>query len=184
MKKLIVFFIFLFIPVTALATTVVYRTSSGEVANISTANNPFVEYSLTYFTVVTDPTLVDGTDIDFRTLGMSKIYDNGTVRNATQQEIDGFAAYALADRNAKQAQQATDYLDNDPKFRRAVMAIIKGIVREDNELRNWMRDFKDLVANSTSLADFKSRVAAEPDMVNREVADAKTYIKNQISADD
>jgi len=183
-KTIFIFSILILFVSTSYATTVVYRSSSGEVAVISIGNNPFSEFCTSYFTVVTDPTFQDGTETDFRTLGLSKIFDSGIVRNATQVEINGFKAFEIEDRNIRQEIIAKSYFQTDPKFRRAVIAVIKGIIREDNILRNWTRDFKDLVAASTSLADFKARVAAEDTLINREFDDAKTYILNQVSKDD
>ena len=65
-----------------------------------------------------------------------------------------------------------------------MVAFIKGIIKEDNEGRLWIRDFKAAVAASTSLADFQSRVAALDTPTDREFEDAKDYIIGQVSKDD
>jgi len=174
----------------AWSATALYRISSGEVTVISITDNDFSDrmYDAQY-SVLSGGTYPDGYDCagtgyELRVLGTAKIVDSTTVRNATQVEIDTFAGHAADDKNQREEDAAKSYFQNDPKFRRAVIAIIKGIIKEDNELRNWTRDFKDLVAASTSLANFKSRVAAEETLVNRQFEDAKTYILNQISKDD
>ena len=65
-----------------------------------------------------------------------------------------------------------------------MVALIKGIIKEDNEGRLWTRDFKAAVAASTSLADFQSRVAALDTPTDREFQDAKDYIIGRVSKDD
>ncbi len=53
---------------------------------------------------------------------------------------------------------------------------------EVNLLRAWVVAFKAKVASATSLADFKGRVAALPDMPERTVAQTKTAIRNRMNA--
>jgi len=170
-------------------TTILYRKSSNECTQISLSNKSFNEYDSVYFGVLTDPPFTDGTDMrdpsgEYRILGYSKINDSGTVRNATQNEIDTFGAYEIDDNNAQDATKSIEYSQNDFRFRRIMIALIKGIIKEDNENRLWIRSFMDAVAASTSLGDFQSRVAALTPPADREFDDAKTYILNQISKDD
>ena len=80
-------------------TKVVYRVSSGEVLRI-TDGDTYNEGNKVGFAMAIDPVITDGTqwvdtNYNYRVLGYAKIYDNGTVRNATQEEIDSFAAYAI-----------------------------------------------------------------------------------------
>lgn len=180
------FLVFCFVGMSS-AADVIYRISSGEVVNILYGNEG--GYDQDFFGTLTDPPMTDGSQFlddqwEPRVLNYSKINDNGTIRNATQEEINTFAVLATEDVNIREAAQAATHFQNDPKFRRAVAAIIKGIIKEDNESRLWVRDFMDAVAASTSLANFQSRVAALDRPVDREFADAKTYILNQISKDD
>ena len=170
-------------------TTALYRKSSNECTQISLTNSSFDNYSSTYFGVLTDPPFTDGTDTqdpngDYRVLGYSKINDSGTIRNATQGEIDTFEAGEIDDNNAIDADKAKIYFQNDHIFRRAMIALIKGIIKEDNEGRLWTRDFMAAVAASTSLADFQSRVAALNTPADRVFSDAKDYILGQINKDD
>ena len=191
MKKNIILFalLTLLIPISAFSQTkVVYRLSSGEVVRITTGST-HNEESRFGFDLVTDPSFSDGQqwldpNYDYRVVGYAKIYSGGVVRNATQNEIDTFAAAAVDDRNKREADRAIDYFQNDPKFRRAMIAIIKGIIKEDNEGRLWTRSFMAAVAASTSLANFQSRVAALDTPTDREFSDAKDYILGQISKDD
>ena len=189
MKKLVIVFLLFLIPISVNATTVLYRLSSNEVEEITEIAPANVD--TTYIGILTDPPLTDGTqwlspapDYQKRVLGYAKINDNGTIRNATQNEIDTFAAAAVDDRNKREADRVIDYFQNDYIFRRAMIALIKGIIKEDNENRLWIRDFKDVVAASTSLANLQSRVAALDTPVDREFQDAKDYIISQVSKDD
>ena len=98
---------------------VVYRISSGEVNFIGTipAAAPGMPYDPDYFAELTDTPLTDGSTYKpIRVLGSAKINDNGTIRNATQEEIDTFAAFQLDDNNLKEADKALAYLNDDPKF--------------------------------------------------------------------
>jgi len=162
-----------------------YRISSGEVLQIGGG----MSIAGPYRDILVDPTFTDGTElVDSsgvkRVLGYSKIWDGSAIRNATQGEIDTFAAFREDDWNKQTAAETTDYFQNDPKFRRAMIAIIKGIIKEDNEGRLWTRSFMAAVAASTSLANFQSRVAALDTPTDREFSDAKDYILGQISKDD
>ena len=187
MKKIIFILIFIFCFVSpSNAASIVYRLSSGEVV---TLDDPPIGYPPSYFGFVTDPTAPDGLEIydsenNKRVLGYAKIYSGGVVRNATQEEIDTFLPAAQDDKNSKYAAAALAYFQNNAKFRMAIMAVIKGVVKEDNEQRLWIRTFMEAVAASTSLADFQSRVAALDTPADREFQDAKDYIINQVSKDD
>ena len=191
MKKLLfVFTMFFCVPAIALsATTALYRISSGEVYAISLAGDLFANNAGRFFAVKEGATFPNGTNCGVgrsarRVLGTSKIVDGDIIRNSTQAEIDVFAGLERDDFNIVQAEETLDYLNNDKKFRRIMIALIKGIIREDNENRQWIRDFKAAVAASTSLADFQSRVAALDTPVDREFQDAKDYIISQVSKDD
>lgn len=140
MKKTILAAIFIFLSFNfASATTVLYRISSGEVCDISVSDSQFLEFDATYFGVLTDPPFPDGnewrTPQGTRGLGYTKINDNGTVRNATQQEIDGFDLYVESDENARIAENAKSLMQNDPKYRRIFIALIKELVDQLNVLR-------------------------------------------------
>ena len=92
-----------------------YRISSNEVVYIGAALiGPPSQYDPDYFAELTDPPLTDGSTYKpIRVFGTAKINDSGTIRNATQNEIDTFAAAALDDRNQKEADQALVYLNSD-----------------------------------------------------------------------
>ena len=179
----------LLLSVNVYATTFLCRISSGEVTEKSDTNSGFDLFDSTYWEVLIDPSLPDGSVIkdpngQRRVLGYAKINDNGVVRNATQNEIDGFKDFVIDDRNERYAQQALQRLATDSKFRMVMAAIIKGIIKEDNLNRQFDRDLLDAIANSTSLLDFQRRAAALDRPVDREFQDAKDYVVSQVSKDD
>ncbi len=144
MKRIFLIFLVLFlVPTFSYGTTVLYRISSGEVISISISDDLFEEYDDEFRDVLTNPPLPDGTQLmspgtygSHRVLGYAKIVDNGTVRNATQQEIDSFGAAFADDQAQKEANKAEEYLENDPKFRRVMTALMAILVDEINTLRS------------------------------------------------
>ena len=59
-------------------------------------------------------------------------------------------------------------------------ALVKVLLDENNNLRQWITSFKAEVEASSNLADFKTRVAALPNTPDRTLAQAKTAIQNKI----
>ena len=59
-------------------------------------------------------------------------------------------------------------------------ALVKVLLDENNNLRQWITSFKTQVAASSNLADFKTRVAALPNTPDRTLDQAKTAIQNKI----
>lgn len=174
-------------------TTVLYRLSSNQVMKISLKGQPFADRNTNYWGVLTDPPLPDGTEnretINGRlgplgVLGFQKIVDSGTVRNATQLEIDGFAAYATDDDNQQMADRAVELLSNHPQFRKLLTAYSDILKDEFNALRGWLRDFKVVVDSASNLNDIKVGVAALPNLLDRDLSQLKTAIVNRISKDD
>ena len=139
---------------------VIYRISSGEVEFIGTLGPGAGWYDPVFQDVLVDPPVPDGIICTLRVLGYAKINDNGTVRNATQIEIDGFAGFALDDKNQEEANKAAEYFQNDPKFRRVMIAFAAILVDEINILR------------------------AEHGLSDRTLSQLKTAIQNRISKDD
>ena len=166
------------------AATALYRISSGEVLIISQEDSDFSDRAHVDLAVKTGAAYPDGYSTALRVLGVSKIIDGDIVRNATQEEIDTFKPANENDILVRQANRAIQYMSTDAIFRRVIVALIKGIIREDNENRSWIRDFKAAVAASKSLADFKSRVAALDTPADREFQDAKDYIISRVNKDD
>lgn len=119
-------------------TTARYRLSSFEVTKISIKDQSFSEDDKAIWGVLTDPTFPDGTDVrdtsgdiagPLRVLGFAKhaeplVGPNGNVRNATQAEIDTYAAAELDDRNQQFVNRARDLLANDPTWRRLFTALL------------------------------------------------------------
>lgn len=188
MKKLLIILIIIIVPTLCFATTALYRISSGEVTAISVTDEELIKDI--YHTSVSDATYPDGTEFldsngEWRVLGYSKIYDSGTVRNSTQQEIDGFAAAKLDDENQIDADRALEYLKNHPEFRKIMIAVFNTLIEHEfNEYRTWFTDFQSEVAASTSLADFKTRMATLPAMPQRQLSQLKTQVENRINKDD
>jgi hypothetical protein len=66
----------------------------------------------------------------------------------------------------------------DAKLYRSIAAVL---LDENNALRQWITSFKAATAASSSLADFKTRVAALPAMPDRTLAQAKTAVTNKLN---
>lgn len=165
-----------------------YRKSGGEVVKIS-ATQTWPDVNSTYWGVLVAPTFTDGTEYrdpneDLRVLGYAKINDAGTVRNATQPEIDNFITAETADDDLMDAQAAEDLFLTHPQFRKLMTAFADVIKDELNILRGWLVDYKAEVAAATSLPDLQSRVAALPDLADRTLLQVKTQVQNRISEND
>ena len=178
-----------------MATTALYRKSSFEVVKISLKGQEFSGADPTYWGVLTDPSLPDGSDVrpivddwlgPLRVLGYSKyaVVGTNTVRNATQEEIDTFEPAQLADEDLMDAEAAKQLFQTHPRFRKMMIAFSDIIKDEINILREWTRDLKTATDNATSLATFKSNVATLPDLSDRDLNQLKTAILNRISEDD
>lgn len=168
-----------------------YRKSSGEVIYIGVAlTGPSAGYDTDLFAELIDPATPNGTEWRdtsgrYRVLGYAKINDSGTVRNATQIEIDTFEPASTDDRNIRDASISLKYLKQDPKIRRIMTALIDILIeKEFNKNRTWFTNFQTEVAASTSLADFQTRMATLPAMPQRSLSQLRTQIENRISKDD
>lgn len=154
--------------------TALYRISSGEVLKISLVDQPFDDADSTYFGVLTDPTLTDGSAYvdsngDLRVLTFSKIANVGgnEIHNATQGEIDGFAAFEASDESEMDAERAQALADVDPIFRKIFKALMLRIIDEVfvntntkvNTFIDQWETFKADVAVASNLADVKASVA-------------------------
>jgi len=149
------------------ATTVKYRLSSGEVEKISSQGQTFSDRNTTYWGVLTDPSFPDGTDIrviepdnfgPLRVLGLAKIWDGINVRNATQAEIDGFAAPQIDDDNQQDEDGAADLGDTHPRWRKVFKSLLKGIVRENNIMAGRYNVLRAEMLAATNLNDLQSRI--------------------------
>ncbi len=174
-----------------MATTVLYRKSSGEVIKISTKGQTFADSDPKYWGVLTDPTFTDGTNyIDIETgerriLGISKKWDDTTVRNSTQQEIDGYQAYEDDDEKEQEADSARNMININPAMRRLLVATFDVLIEHQfNAVREWLMDYKTVIANANNLADVKTGVAALPNLPNKTLQDLKDAVVNRISKDD
>lgn len=176
-------------------TTALYRISSNEVVKISLKGQPFSDRDTTFWEVLTDPVLPDGSDVrdtsteppgPLRVLGYAKIAEPGinTCRNALQVEIDTFVPAETDDDNQMDADAGVDLLQVHPQFRKLMKAIIKGIIKDDNRTLAQWEQFKIDVAAAANLSQLKASVAALPDIAPRTFEEARDYILSQISKDD
>jgi hypothetical protein len=170
-------------------TTALYRLSSNEVLKISVKNQSFADRDTTYWGMLTDPTLPDGSEVrdpngDFRVLGYAKIVDGTTIRNATQAEIDTFEGFEIDDENQQDADAAKEFLASHPRFRKILVAMADIIKNEINIVRGWTVDFKAEVASANNLGDLQDRVALLPDLDDRTMAQFKNAMLNRVSKDD
>ena len=185
-----------------MATTVLYRISSGEVLKISTRGQQFPHINTNIFEYLIDPDLPDGTDnreiIDgrlgpARSLGYQKIAIPGSnlVRDASQGEIDGFEAFKIEDDNLQDELGAKAFLSTHKRFRKIFVAILKLIVDQllensnvkQNEMINQWNQYKVDVAGASNLAQIKAALAALPTITSNlpETATLAT-IKSQLNA--
>ncbi len=127
-----------------MATTVLYRINGGEVIKISVKEQLFTDRNVTYWAVLTDPSLPDGTDIrnpadpingELRELGFAKMWDGSNVRNAIQGEIDNFPVAEDTDNKLQDKDSAIDLFQNHPRFRKMMVAFADIIKDEINILR-------------------------------------------------
>jgi len=122
-------------------TTVLYRENGGEVIKISPTDQQFDQRDPSFWSVATDPTFINGTELreggggPLRVLGFAKIMDGGSCRNATQPEIDGFAALETADENLMDRDGARALFQTHPRFRKMMIAFADIIKDEINILR-------------------------------------------------
>lgn len=171
--------------------TALYRISSGEVVKISLMDQTWPDRNTTYWGVLTNPSLPDGTEVrdpngDLRVLGYAKYADVGgnTVRNAIQAEIDTYAAAQTDDENQQDADGAESLFITHPRNRKLMTAYSDIIKDELNLCRGWIMSFKAEVAAAANLGDLQTRVAGLPDLPDRTLAQLKTAIQNRISKDD
>ena len=166
-----------------MATTVLYRKSSGEVLKISIYGQMFDNINGDYFGYLTDPSLPDGTHNreilqdgilgPLRELGFQKIAipSASEDRNSTQLEIDGFEAFKVEDDNLQDATGAADFIQKHPRFRKIFKALLKLVVIDQllensnvkqNEMIDQWNQYKTDIAGIANLTQFKAVVAALP----------------------
>jgi len=146
---------------------VLYRISSGEVLSVDFTDakdySSFIDNG--YHDILSNPSTPNGTEIcdlsgNRRVLGYAKIVDGATIRNATQEEIDTFQALREDDQNKEVANKAKLYFQNDPVFRRVMVAFAAIVVNEFNILRTihglpdrTLSQFKTAIINRISKDD-------------------------------
>jgi hypothetical protein len=153
-----------------------YRISNGWVESQS-INQYVIHPNDVYHDQVENPTAPDGNSLNPR-----KVYVGGVLRNATQEEIDGVAAAEQADIDAENKVRYKLFLDDGNHRMPLFKAMATITVDEINLLRGWIMDFKQAVADSITLLDFKTRVAALDNMPDRTNAQLKTAIKNRVDS--
>lgn len=172
-------------------TTALYRINGGEVIKISATDQTWSDRNTTYWGVLTDPSLPDGSDVldptdQARVLGYAKFADVGgnSVRNAIQAELDNFPVAQEADENLQDKGRAQQIFLTHPQFRKLLTAYSDILKDEINILRGWTLDFKVAVAGAGNLGQLQAAVAALPDLGDRTLAQLKAAITARISEDD
>ena len=113
-----------------MAFTYIYRTNGGFVKGMSISADAYATIDTDLFAIVTDPPAPDGDD-----LVPQKIFDAGTIRNATPAEITGFDTKLAEDETLEHRRAAKAQLDGQPTFRKINRALITVINDELNLLR-------------------------------------------------
>ena len=180
-----------------MAVTALYRISSGEVLKISPKGQTFADRDPAFFGVVTDPVLPDGNTVralnpdgtmgPLRVLGFAKHYVGigQDIRNATQGEIDTYAAKELTDDKQLDALRVGELFSVHPQWRKAFKALLKRILAVTNAHAEQHNAIRAQIAAATNLADLQSRIGANTaDLSTFTLQQAATALLGDISADD
>jgi hypothetical protein len=180
-----------------MAVTALYRISSGEVVKISLKGQSFADRNPAYWGVITDPVLTDGTTVrainpdgtmgPLRVFGLAKHYVGvgQDIRNATQAEIDTYAAKELADERQQDADQVAVLFEQHPRWRKAFKALVKRIVQVTNDEKTQINALRQAILGATDLASLKAAVTANTSVLpTPTVAQALAALKSDISKDD
>lgn len=109
----------------------IYRTNGGEVESITPSASAYLDIKNPFLSGIVDPVLPDGS----RPHPPKIFIAPNIVRNATQQEIDGFAVALAQDSNLKARIDAKNLLDQDLKFRKILKSLLSVMLDEVNTLR-------------------------------------------------
>lgn len=178
-------------------TTALYRIASNEVLKVSTNDQLFTDRDVTFFGVLTAPSVPDGTAVredlgdgtlgPLRQFGFAKIAIPGsnTVQNATQPEIDAFGAPQIDDDNQQDADRAADLGDVHPQFRKVIKAILKGVIRENNIMAARYNELRAEILAASSLNNLQTRVTNNTsDAPTRTNQQAFNAVRTDVSKDD
>jgi hypothetical protein len=180
-----------------MAITALYRLRSGEVLKISIRGQAFAERDPAIFGVVTDPVLPDGTAVrptnpdgtlgPLRVLGFAKHYIGvgQDIRNATQGEIDTYAAAEAQDEKVLDAARVAHLFETHPQWRKAFTALVRRIVDVTNDEKAQINALRQALLDATSLADLKARVTDTTEVLpTPTVEQALAALKADISPED
>ena len=180
-----------------MAVTALYRISSGEVVKISQKGQTFADRNAAYWGVVTNPVLPDGAQVrqpgvdgglgPLRQLGYAKHYPGigQDIRNATQAEIDAYAAKELDDEKRQDADRVGQLFESHPQWRKVFKALVKRIVGVTNDEKAQINALRAALLAATSLADLQTRIANTTAVLpTPTVEQALTALKNDVSKDD
>ena len=107
-----------------------YRKTSGQVLGVSIDGTAYSGVDATYFASVQDPPTPNGAD-----LAVAKRWDGTNLRNATNPEVSGFAAFIATDNNLVARAAAINRLQSDVILRKILRAIVGQMVTQLNTLR-------------------------------------------------
>lgn len=116
-----------------------YRLNGGRVEGATV--DTYQGIDTRFWGVATNPTVINGTDI-----GIPKIHDNGTIRDATQAERDNFAIAEAHDDLLLARLNASAYMDTNPVLRKVMRGLVQVMVNEINTLRLVVRTIHPGVA--------------------------------------
>ena len=131
----------------------IYRINGGEVMSIASSAGSYLDVSDPFLSGIANPTLPDGPR-----LHPPKIFiAPNTVRNATQQEIDGFIVAHGQDDNLRARVDAKDLLDQDLKFRKILKSLLSVVLDEVNILR------QELNLTERTMTQLRNKIASRID---------------------
>jgi hypothetical protein len=172
--------------------TALYRKNGGEGIKYSLINQSFAEADPTYYGVLTNPTIPNGTQIreplvivpgqprygPRRQLGWAKIAipATNTWRNATQLEIDFFDDAEGIDEQAIDAAQAREQVIKHPFVARVLWSLLRMIVASTNQqntrinlmavktnlLLTQWASMKTIMNSGVSVATMRTQIGALP----------------------
>jgi len=177
-----------------------FRINGGEVLKIAKTQpstgrlQTFSDRDVVVFGVLDDPILPDGDQVrdttsgaigPLRVLGFAKIFAGpSTVQNATQVEIDGWAALQLDDDNQLDANLAKNYFQDNQTFRKVFTALADILKNELNDASVTTNSILDAIDAANNLGDVKTAIALIPDRPIRTLVQLRTSMINRISKDD
>lgn len=106
----------------------------------------------------------------------------GEILPMTSQERTDYDAAVALSVTLSVRTAGKDLLDSQSDAGIILRSVLDICLDEINALRGWITDYKADVAAATSLADLKTRVAANPDLPNRTLVQLRNAVKSRIDS--